>query len=179
MHVSAKQLIFRPDMRTVGQRAPQLCARKVGPNEARSLSPTFGKHELNLGITAANEVAQMRKQGRIDRKHVLGRRDRRRRDSLNLYREQGRLGCHGSRIWRSRSAGMVFARQSGCYRYSFLTSALPPEAVTALGAHSALGCIGHPDDIAGAVTWLSSPEAAFVTGQSILVDGGYNIGGMG
>jgi NAD(P)-dependent dehydrogenase (short-subunit alcohol dehydrogenase family) len=48
----------------------------------------------------------------------------------------------------------------------------------ALGAHSALGRIGQPDDIAGAVTWLSSPEAAFVTGQSILVDGGYNIGGM-
>jgi NAD(P)-dependent dehydrogenase (short-subunit alcohol dehydrogenase family) len=70
-------------------------------------------------------------------------------------------------------------RQSGCYRYSFLTGALPPEAVTALGAHSALGCIGHPDDIAGAVTWLSSPEAAFVAGQSILVDGSYNIGGMG
>jgi NAD(P)-dependent dehydrogenase (short-subunit alcohol dehydrogenase family) len=34
------------------------------------------------------------------------------------------------------------------------------------------------DDIAGAVTWLSSPEASFITGQSILVDGGFNIGGM-
>ena len=56
--------------------------------------------------------------------------------------------------------------------------ALPPEVLAALGAHSALGRIGQPDDIAGAVTWLSSPEAAFVTGQSILVDGGYNIGGM-
>ncbi|HEY9348524.1 MAG TPA: SDR family oxidoreductase, partial [Inquilinus sp.] len=59
-----------------------------------------------------------------------------------------------------------------------LTNVLPPEAITALGAHSALGRIGQPDDIAGAVTWLSSPEAASVTGQSILVDGGYNIGGM-
>jgi NAD(P)-dependent dehydrogenase (short-subunit alcohol dehydrogenase family) len=58
------------------------------------------------------------------------------------------------------------------------TSVLPPEAITALGAHSALGRIGQPDDIAGAVTWLSSSEAAFVTGQSIVVDGGYNIGGM-
>jgi hypothetical protein len=28
-----------------------LCARKVGPNEARSLSLTFGKHERHLGIT--------------------------------------------------------------------------------------------------------------------------------
>jgi hypothetical protein len=41
----------RPGMRTVGRQMPQLCARKVGPNEARSLSLTFGKHELHLGIT--------------------------------------------------------------------------------------------------------------------------------
>lgn len=59
-----------------------------------------------------------------------------------------------------------------------MTSVLPPEAVTAIGAHTALGRIGQPDDIAGAVTWLGSPEATYVTGQSILVDGGYNIGGM-
>lgn len=59
-----------------------------------------------------------------------------------------------------------------------MTAGLPPAAVKAIAAHSALGRIGHPDDIAGAVTWLGSPEAAFVTGQSILVDGGYNIAGM-
>jgi hypothetical protein len=37
-------------MPKVGRQIPQLCARKVGPNEARSLSDTFGKDELNLGI---------------------------------------------------------------------------------------------------------------------------------
>ena len=58
------------------------------------------------------------------------------------------------------------------------TDKFPPEAMAALAAHSALGRIGQPDDIAGAVTWLSSSEAAFVTGQSIVVDGGYNIAGM-
>ncbi|MCJ9691164.1 SDR family oxidoreductase [Rhizobium sp. PRIMUS64] len=58
------------------------------------------------------------------------------------------------------------------------TGKFPPEAMTALAAYSALGRIGQPDDIAGAVTWLSSPEAAFVTGQSITVDGGYNVAGM-
>src|SRR5882757_9291266 len=36
----------RPGMRIVGWQPQQLCARKVGPNEARSLSLTFGKHEL-------------------------------------------------------------------------------------------------------------------------------------
>src|SRR6266851_7436011 len=41
----------RPGMRTFSRQTPQLCARKVGPNEARSPSLTFGKHELHLGIT--------------------------------------------------------------------------------------------------------------------------------
>lgn len=59
-----------------------------------------------------------------------------------------------------------------------MSAGLPQEALKSIAAHSALGRIGHPDDIAGAVTWLSSREAAFVTGQSIVVDGGYNIGGM-
>ena len=58
-----------------------------------------------------------------------------------------------------------------------MSSGLSPEAVAALSAHAPLGRIGQPDDIVGAVTWLSSPEAAFITGQSIVVDGGYNIAG--
>ncbi len=35
-----------------------------------------------------------------------------------------------------------------------------------------LGRIGHPDEIATAVEWLCSPDAAFVTGTDLLVDGG-------
>lgn len=35
-----------------------------------------------------------------------------------------------------------------------------------------LGRIGQPEEIASAVVWLSSPGAAFVIGQDILVDGG-------
>jgi NAD(P)-dependent dehydrogenase (short-subunit alcohol dehydrogenase family) len=35
-----------------------------------------------------------------------------------------------------------------------------------------LGRIGHPDEIAAAVLWLCSEEAAFITGTTLAVDGG-------
>ncbi|USB33622.1 SDR family oxidoreductase [Paenibacillus sp. YPG26] len=38
--------------------------------------------------------------------------------------------------------------------------------------------VGQPDDVADAVLWLLSDDSRFVTGQSILVDGGYTIGGL-
>ena len=36
-----------------------------------------------------------------------------------------------------------------------------------------VGRIGTPEEIASAVLWLSSPGAAFTTGQDIIVDGGF------
>ena len=41
----------------------------------------------------------------------------------------------------------------------------------ALARHAA-GRFGMPEDIARAVVWLASPQAAFVTGQTLTVDGG-------
>jgi NAD(P)-dependent dehydrogenase (short-subunit alcohol dehydrogenase family) len=39
-------------------------------------------------------------------------------------------------------------------------------------ARTPLGRLGTPEDVAGAVVYFASPEAAFVTGQLLLVDGG-------
>jgi NAD(P)-dependent dehydrogenase (short-subunit alcohol dehydrogenase family) len=30
----------------------------------------------------------------------------------------------------------------------------------------------HPDDLVGAVLWLAGPASGFVTGQTLVVDGG-------
>lgn len=35
-----------------------------------------------------------------------------------------------------------------------------------------LGRLGQPEEIAGAIVWLASERASFITGQSLLVDGG-------
>jgi NAD(P)-dependent dehydrogenase (short-subunit alcohol dehydrogenase family) len=37
---------------------------------------------------------------------------------------------------------------------------------------AALGRIGEPDEMAGAVVYLASPAASFVTGQTLILDGG-------
>jgi 2-deoxy-D-gluconate 3-dehydrogenase len=36
-----------------------------------------------------------------------------------------------------------------------------------------LGRLGRPEDVAGAVVYLASPAAEFVTGHTLLVDGGW------
>ena len=53
------------------------------------------------------------------------------------------------------------------------------EAVRRLAeAETPLTRIGHPDDIAHVISFLASAEAAFVTGATILVDGGETIRGF-
>ena len=51
------------------------------------------------------------------------------------------------------------------------------QAQAALLARVPLGRTGDPGDIAAAVAWLASADAAYVTGQVLRVDGGRAIGG--
>jgi len=53
-----------------------------------------------------------------------------------------------------------------------LTDVLPQEATAAMLTNTPLGRLGDPEDVAGAVRFLCSDAAAFVTGDVLLVDGG-------
>jgi 3-oxoacyl-[acyl-carrier protein] reductase len=47
-----------------------------------------------------------------------------------------------------------------------------PEFIRAMEAAVPLGRLGAPDDVAHAVLFLASDEAAYITGTTIVVDGG-------
>ena len=53
-----------------------------------------------------------------------------------------------------------------------LTDVLPEGAKAAMLSATPLGRLGDPSDVAGAVRFLCSDEAAFITGEVVLVDGG-------
>lgn len=58
------------------------------------------------------------------------------------------------------------------YVQTQLTDVLPAEATQAMLNQTPLGRLGDADDVAGAVRFLCSDAAAFITGAVLLVDGG-------
>jgi 3-oxoacyl-[acyl-carrier protein] reductase len=53
-----------------------------------------------------------------------------------------------------------------------MTRAMPEAAREGLLGQIALGRLGEPADIANAVTFLAGPSAAYITGETLHVNGG-------
>ena len=53
-----------------------------------------------------------------------------------------------------------------------MTAQLSDEAREQMLGRVPLGRPGQPEDVAGAVVFLAGPEAAYITGQVLTVDGG-------
>ncbi|MBO6767104.1 MAG: SDR family oxidoreductase [Erythrobacter sp.] len=51
--------------------------------------------------------------------------------------------------------------------------AADPDIAEHLSRRTSLGRWGEPEEIAGAVAFLASPEASYITGHTLAVDGGY------
>jgi 3-oxoacyl-[acyl-carrier protein] reductase len=77
----------------------------------------------------------------------------------SLAREFGSRGVRANAI----APGYVDTR---------LTQEIPEELRAVMLANTPLGRLGDPGDIAGAVRFLCSDEASFITGEVLLVDGG-------
>ena len=88
----------------------------------------------------------------------------------------------GARVARSLSRGRARAggdqRQRGLGRRRRHRRARPlpePRGDARDGRRNAAGRLVTPEDIAGAVSFLSSPDAEMVRGQTLIVDGGFSL----
>jgi 3-oxoacyl-[acyl-carrier protein] reductase len=107
---------------------------------------------------------------------------------VNISSIVGLRGNWGQTNYAASKAGIIgftksLARELGSrgvranvvapgYIKTRLTEVLPDEAQGAMLTNTPLGKLGDPEDVAGAVRFLCSDEASFITGEVLLVDGG-------
>jgi 3-oxoacyl-[acyl-carrier protein] reductase len=107
---------------------------------------------------------------------------------VNITSVVGAAGNPGQANYAAAKAGVAgmtrsLARELGsrgitvnCVAPGFIetdmTAVLPEEQQKTLLGQIPLGHLGKPADIAHAVAWLASPQAGYVTGQEIHVNGG-------
>jgi 3-oxoacyl-[acyl-carrier protein] reductase len=111
---------------------------------------------------------------------------------LNASSVVGLYGNFGQTNYVASKAGVIgvtrtWARELGKHRIRVNAVApgfvateilrdMPQKILDSMVAHTPLGRIGQPDDIANAYAWLASDEASFVTGHCLSVDGGVVVG---
>ena len=145
---------------------------------------------LRLDGAAWDEVLDTNLKGAFHttRAVIKGMMKRRSGRIINISSIVGLTGNKGQANYAASKAGLIgftkaVAREyasrgitANCvapgYIETDMTNALPEDARKALLDSIALGRLGQPEDIAGAVLYLASDLAAYVTGQVLVVDGG-------
>ena len=107
---------------------------------------------------------------------------------INVTSVMGLIGGAGQANYCASKAGLIgftraLAREVGSrgvtcnaiapgWIETQMTAKLPDGAAESLLPRIPAGRLGQPEDVAGAVVFLSSDQAAYITGQVLVVDGG-------
>jgi len=111
---------------------------------------------------------------------------------INITSVIGFLGNAGQVNYASAKAGLVGLTKSmarelagrqitvNCvapgYIATDMTSELSEDIQESIKAQIPLGCLGTPEDVAGAAAYLASEESGYMTGQTLHVNGGMYMG---
>ncbi len=120
----------------------------------------------------------------VVRKMIPGKRG----NIVNISSVSGIIGTSGQTNYAATKGGMIsftksLARELGPFNIhvnavapglieSEVLSRMPKEKVQAIVKSSSLGRIGKPEEVARVVLFLASEHSSYITGQTLVVDGG-------